>query len=538
MAKRDYYEVLGVARGVSDGDLKKAYRKLAMEHHPDRNPGDTAAEEAFKEISEAYAVLSDGEKRAQYDRFGHQAPGGGFHGQGMDFGDLGGFTDLFENLFGDAFGGSGGGRRRRAGRGQRGADLRYNLEIDLEQVLTGFEQTLDIPKMRGCEPCSGSGAAEGTRPQPCGRCGGSGQMMFQQGFFRVNRPCEMCSGAGEVVSDPCTSCRGTGRVEGEQTLEIKVPAGVDDGARLRLSGEGEAGLAGGPAGDLYVVMHLRKHELFERDATDLHCEVPITFAQAALGAEIDVPTLEGRVKMQVPEGTQSGKMLRLRGKGLPPLQPRGDRASLERLRGDLYVRIFVEVPTKLSERQREILEEFARETGTEVSPASKGFVDKLREASSTRTHLINCRPSQPREVGARPGLRSKAVRARARSRNAGSRQSGIGSRRPRLALARRSGGTLGEDATRHLAHTSCDRASVRRGKPTCPTCWLDSFDCRRVSSRSLRLQRSPPPAPRARGYSAMRARRSAMPSRRRCRPSLRSPPLRKSASSASSATTH
>ncbi len=379
MARRDYYQVLGVERGANDSELKKNYRKLALDNHPDRNPGDAAAEERFKEISEAYAVLSDANKRAHYDRFGHAAPGGMDGGSGADFGDLGGFTDLFNDLFGDAFGGAGGGRRRRSGRGQRGADLRYNLELSLHEVLSGVEKTLRIPKMRSCSTCSGSGLRPGHRPETCGRCHGAGQMVFQQGFFRVNRPCDQCGGTGEMVKDPCVDCRGVGRVEGQQSLEVTIPAGVDDGARLRLSREGEAGIAGGPPGDLYVVISVKPHPLFERDGTDLHCEVPIAFPQAALGDEIDVPTLEGKVKMRVPEGTQSGKLLRLRGKGLVPLQPRADRSQLERLRGDLFVRIFVEVPTKLSPRQRELLEEFAEETGTEVSPAAKGFMDKLRD---------------------------------------------------------------------------------------------------------------------------------------------------------------
>ena len=379
MSKRDYYEVLGCSRDAGAADLKKAYRKLAMESHPDRNPNDRAAEERFKEISEAYAVLSDEEKRAQYDRFGHAAsgPGAGPGGFSADFGDLGGFQDLFESLFGDSFGGGGGGRRR--GRGQRGADLRYNLDMSLQEVLSGLTKSLKLPKMRPCGTCSGSGLQAGHRPETCGRCHGSGQMAFQQGFFRVNRPCDQCQGMGEIVRHPCNECRGIGRVEGQQTLDVTIPAGVDEGARLRLSGEGEAGIAGGPPGDLYVVISIQPHSLFERDNNDLHCEVPISFVQATLGDEIDVPTLEGKVKMRVPEGTQSGKLLRLKSKGLPPLQPRADRSQLERMRGDLYVRIFVEVPTKLSERQRELLEEFAAESGTEVSPAAKGFMDKLRD---------------------------------------------------------------------------------------------------------------------------------------------------------------
>lgn len=377
MSKRDYYEVLGVDRGVGEGELKKAYRKLALECHPDRNPDDPAAEERFKQISEAYAVLSDPDKRARYDRYGHQGVGMGGAGP-ADFGDLGGFTDLFNDLFGDIFGGGGGFGRSR-GRGQRGADLRYNLEIDLHDVLAGSEASIKIPKMRPCETCSGSGSREGRPPKTCERCRGIGQIAFQQGFFRVNRPCDVCGGAGEIVTDPCTDCRGSGRVEGQQTITVRVPAGIDHGARLRLVGEGEAGIAGGGPGDLYVVVSVRPHPLFERDGRDLHCEVPVPFVVAALGGEIEAPSLEGRVTVRVPEGTQSGKTLRLRGKGLPPLQPRLEPEQRERMRGDIFVRIFVEVPTRLTERQRELLEEFADETGAEVSPHTKGFMDKLRD---------------------------------------------------------------------------------------------------------------------------------------------------------------
>ncbi|MEE8581633.1 MAG: molecular chaperone DnaJ [Myxococcota bacterium] len=377
MAERDYYEVLGVPRNASEAGLKKAYRKLALEFHPDRNPGNPEAEETFKTVSEAYAVLSDAEKRAAYDRFGFpglRGPGGA---GAPDFGDIGGFTDLFNDLFGDVFG-SGRSRGRR-GRGQRGADLRYNLDVELKDILSGTEATIRIPKMRPCSECGGSGARPGTGPETCDRCHGSGQMIFQQGFFRVARPCDGCGGEGQVIRHRCGKCRGAGRVEGQQTIQVKVPAGVEDGARLRLTGEGEAGIAGGPPGDLYVVISVLAHPLFERDGTDLHCEVPLSFVQAALGSEIEVPTLEGRVKMQIPEGTQSGKLLRLRGKGLPPLRPRSDPAQLARLRGDLYVRIFVEVPTKLNDRQRQLLGEFAAESGTELSPASKSFMEKLRD---------------------------------------------------------------------------------------------------------------------------------------------------------------
>jgi len=370
LAKRDYYEILGVSRDADADALKKAYRALAMRDHPDRNPDDPEAEGRFKEASEAYAVLSDAQKRGAYDRFGHAGVGGGAQGGGFtDFGDLGNFTDLFDDLFGDLFGGRRGARRR--GRGQRGADLRYNLSLDLGEVLEGFESTIKIPKMRPCNTCEGSGVEPGSSPETCDSCRGSGQMVLQQGFFRVSRPCDVCAGSGEIVRNRCTDCRGQGRLEGQQTISIRIPAGVDDGTRLRLAGEGEAGISGGPPGDLYVVVSLRAHELFERDGPDVHCRVPITMAQAALGAEIEVPTLDGVVKVRVPDGTQSGVVMRLRGKGVPTLRSPS--------RGDQLLHIFVETPTKLTDEQREILERFAEVSGTSVSPANKTFLDKLRE---------------------------------------------------------------------------------------------------------------------------------------------------------------
>jgi molecular chaperone DnaJ len=371
LAKRDYYEILGVPRDADSDALKKAYRRLAMRDHPDRNPDDPGAEERFKEASEAYAILSDADKRRSYDRFGHAGVGAGAGGAPFqDFGDLGNFTDLFEDLFGDLFGGRRGGGRRR-GRGQRGADLRYNLEIELSDVLNGLESQIAIPKMRPCKTCEGSGARPGTSPEVCSGCRGSGQVVLQQGFFRVSRPCDVCAGTGEVVRERCADCRGQGRIEGQQTIKVRIPAGVDEGTRLRLSGEGEAGISGGPPGDLYVVVSVRSHELFQREGPDVHCQVPITMVQAALGAEIDVPTLEGRVKIVVPEGTQSGKVMRLRGKGVPTL-----RSST---RGDQLLHLFVETPTRLTRSQREILERFATETDVAVSPANKTFLDKLRE---------------------------------------------------------------------------------------------------------------------------------------------------------------
>lgn len=373
MSKRDYYEVLGVSRDASEAELKKSYRKLALQHHPDRNPDDPEAEERFKEASEAYAVLSDGEKRRAYDRFGFAGVGaaaaGGPGQGGFDFGDLGNFTDLFNDLFGDFLGGRPGARRR--GRAQRGADLRYNFEIELNDVLNGLETTVKIPKMRTCKSCSGSGAPEGTRPERCRHCSGTGQVVMQQGFFRVSRPCDVCGGDGQILANPCPDCRGSGRTEGQEKIKVRIPAGIEDGMRLRLAGEGEAGIAGGPPGDLYVVISIKPHPFFERDGADIQCEVPVPFVKATLGGEVEVPTLDGKVTMRIPEGTQTGKLLRLRGKGLPGL--RGSH------RGDEIVRIFVEVPSKLSPRQRELLEQFAAESGTEVSPVAKGFMDKLRD---------------------------------------------------------------------------------------------------------------------------------------------------------------
>jgi molecular chaperone DnaJ len=368
LAKRDYYEVLSVPRDVDGNELKTAYRRLALQYHPDRNPGDAAAEDRFKEASEAYAVLSDPDKRRSYDRFGFEGVGAGAGGF-PDFGDLGGFGDVFGDLFGDLFGGRT--TRRRPGRGQRGADLRYNLEVELGDVVDGTETQIKIPKMRPCATCHSSGARPGTSAETCPRCRGTGQVVLQQGFFRLSRPCDACGGQGEIVRERCADCRGSGRTEGMQTIKVRVPAGVDDGTRLRLTGEGEAGIAGGPPGDLYVVISVKRHPLFERDGRDLHCEVPISFVQAALGDEIEVPTLDGKVMLRVPEGTQSGKVMRLRGKGLPSIRSAAP--------GDQLLHIFVEVPTKLNKRQRELLEAFAAEMGTNISPAQRGFLDKLRD---------------------------------------------------------------------------------------------------------------------------------------------------------------
>jgi len=368
LARRDYYEVLGVSRDVSAAELKTAYRAKAMADHPDRNPDDAAAEERFKETSEAYAVLSDPEKRSAYDRFGFSGVGGGPGGGFQDFGDLGNFSDLFSDLFGDIFGGGGRGGR---GRGQRGADLRYNLEIELGEVVEGIQSQIKIPKMRPCATCAGSGAEAGTHPETCARCQGSGQVILQQGFFRISRPCDECGGAGEVIQHRCSDCRGAGRIETEQTISVTVPPGVDEGTRLRLNGEGQAGISGGPPGDLYVVISVKADDRFEREGANLHHAAPISFPQAALGTEIDVETLDGKAKLTIPAGTQSGKVLRMRGKGVPTL-----RSSS---RGDQLVHVYVEVPTRLNQRQRELLGEFAEESGGLAAPASRGFLDKLRD---------------------------------------------------------------------------------------------------------------------------------------------------------------
>lgn len=365
-SKADYYELLGVSRDIGAEELKKAYRKAALRYHPDRNPGDKAAEEKFKELSEAYQVLSDPEKRSQYDRFGHAAfeQGAGGFGGGFDFSTN--FEDIFGDIFGDFFGGGG-----RAGRQARGQDLAYSLEVSFEEAAFGTEKTVSIPRRVTCATCQGTGAEPGTRPQTCGTCRGSGQMRFQQGFFTVARTCNRCDGQGSVVTDPCTECQGAGAVRKTSNLQIKIPGGVDSGSRLKLRGEGEAGPVGGIAGDLYVTIQVGEHPLFERQNNEVICELPISFPQAALGADIEAPTLEGKIKMKVPAGTQSGSIFRLRGKGIVDLRGRG--------RGDQLVRIVVETPTDLGAKQKELLEEFARLNGGEVHPISKGFFDKVKE---------------------------------------------------------------------------------------------------------------------------------------------------------------
>ncbi len=365
-AKRDPYEVLGVGREASQEDIKKAYRKLALKYHPDRNPGDKPAEERFKEASGAYQIVGDPERRAQFDRFGHAAfdQQSGFGG--FDF--SAGFEDLFSDIFGDFFGG---GRGRSRGRSRRGEDLRYDLEIQFEEAAFGCEKKVSVPRWKSCEPCGGRGAKSGTAPRTCPSCRGSGQMRFQQGFFSIAKTCTQCGGEGSIIADPCETCGGAGRVRVTQNLNLKIPPGVDNGSRLKLRGEGEAGLAGGPSGDLYVVMSVAEHPLFARQGKDIVCELPVSFTQLALGAEIEVPTLEDNAKLKIPAGTQSGAIFRLKGKGIADLQGYG--------RGDELVRVHIDVPRRLSARQRELLEEYARNGGEEVSPVNKGFLDRVRE---------------------------------------------------------------------------------------------------------------------------------------------------------------
>lgn len=365
MSKRDYYEVLGVTRSATEVEIKRAYRKLAVEHHPDKNPDNPHAEEKFKEAAEAYSVLSDAQKRAAYDRFGH----GGAGGQGFGF-DPQGFSnieDIFDLFgFGDMFGGRTGARSRTSA--QRGADLRYDLEISLEEAATGKEQKLQIPRLEKCEVCEGKGTEEGTKPETCVTCGGSGQTRYQQGFFSVMRTCPNCSGKGQIIKNPCKNCHGAGRIEKEKTIEIKIPAGVETGSRLRVNGEGEAGLNGGPTGDLYVVLHVAEHEMFERQGANLYASVPVSFAQAALGAEIQVKTLDGEQPLKVPAGTQTGTVFRIKEQGMPILGGRG--------KGDMFVAVTLVTPKNLTKEQRKLLEQLAEIEDTEFQDES--FMDKVR----------------------------------------------------------------------------------------------------------------------------------------------------------------
>jgi molecular chaperone DnaJ len=362
--KRDYYDVLGVAQGASAEDIKKAFRKLAHAHHPDKNPGDKAAEDRFKEIGEAYAVLGDAGKREAYDRFGTA----GLSGSREGFGDFdGGFGSIFDDILEGFFGGRAGSSARGV---HRGADLRYNLEIKFEEAVTGTEKEIVVPRLETCATCRGTGAKAGTQAAPCKTCRGSGQVRFSQGFLTVSQTCNRCRGEGRVVEHPCTACRGLGQTRTERTLTVKVPGGVETGTRLKLSGEGEAGVRGGPPGDLYVVIGVREHPLFTRQGDDIYCEVPVSFTQAALGAQIDIPTILDRAAVKIPPGSQTGTEFRLRGKGFPNIRGYGH--------GDLLVRIFVEIPAHLTTKQRELLEEFAHLENGEGTPLVQGFWDKVK----------------------------------------------------------------------------------------------------------------------------------------------------------------
>jgi len=376
VSKRDYYEVLGVSRTATDQEIKSSYRKLALQFHPDRNPGDKTAEEKFKEAAEAYAVLADSDKRHMYDRFGHAGLGGAATG-GFDPTVFTGFEDILGGLgdifgFGDVFGG-----RRRPGGAQRGADLRYDLEISFEEAATGTETTIQIPRHEACETCSGSGAAPGSKPTACPQCHGRGQLRYQQGFFTVARTCGQCRGTGSVIAKPCATCKGTGHVPKERKLTVKIPAGIATGQRMRISGEGEAGAAGGPTGDLYVVVHVQDHPFWQRDGNDLYCEIPVNFPTLAIGGEITIPTLDGDETFKIPEGTQTGSAFRLRGRGMPDVGGRG--------RGDLVVTVKVITPKKLTKDQKKLLEQLQGllpKEKFEPTPADsedKGLFDRVKD---------------------------------------------------------------------------------------------------------------------------------------------------------------
>ncbi len=371
MSKRDYYEVLVVSKSATGDEIKKSYRRLAMKHHPDRNAGDESAEAKFKEAKEAYEVLSDSEKRATYDQFGHEGLSRGQGGQG-GFGAEG-YGDIFGDIFGDAFGDILGGGRRRGRQVFRGADLGYELRLDLEDAVSGDSVTIDVPTQVACEPCSGSGAKEGSEPVTCTTCNGAGQVRMQRGHFSVQQACPACKGVGTVISDPCPDCHGRGRVRKTKTLSVKVPAGVDDGDRIRLSGEGEAGRNGGPAGDLYVEIRTNPHKIFTRDGPDLACEVPVSIAIATLGGDVELPTLNGNVSLKVPAGTQSGKIFRLRGKGVITVRdPR---------QGDMFAKVAVETPVHLTAEQKELLEKLddsIRAGGEKHSPRAGGWLDTVK----------------------------------------------------------------------------------------------------------------------------------------------------------------
>ncbi len=373
MAKPDFYEILGVARNASEPELKKAYRRLAMKHHPDRNPGDKPSEEKFKEAKEAYEVLTDPRKRAAYDQFGHAGvdAGAAAGAGGAGFGANASFSDVFGEVFGDIFGGA---RQGGGSRAHRGADLRYNLELSLEDAVRGSTVKIRVPTHVACKTCGGSGAKKGTSPTTCSTCGGHGQVRMQQGFFSLQQTCPRCRGSGTVITDPCPTCHGEGRAEEQKTLSVKIPAGVDNGDRIRLAGEGEAGQMGGPSGDLYVQISVLDHALFVRDGSDLYCEVPIDLTTAALGGELDVPTLDGRVKLKIPSETQTGKVFRMRGKGVQSV--RGGQI------GDLLCKVAVETPVNLTAKQKELLREFdqsLKNTGGKHSPRTTTWLDGVKK---------------------------------------------------------------------------------------------------------------------------------------------------------------
>ena len=374
MSKRDFYEVLGVSKTASDEELKKAYRKLAMKYHPDRNQGEQAkeAEEKFKEVKEAYEMLSDSQKRAAYDQYGHAGVDPN-SGMGSGFGGGGGFAEAFGDIFGDMFGGGRAGGARGGRQVYRGNDLSYSMEITLEEAAKGKDAQIRIPSWDSCDTCHGSGAKPGTSPKTCTTCGGQGSVQMRQGFFSVQQTCPHCRGTGKIIPEPCTSCSGQGRIKRQKTLEVKIPAGIDDGMRIRSSGNGEPGMNGGPPGDLYIEIRIKEHDIFEREGDDLHCQVPVSFITAALGGEIEVPTLQGKAAIDIPEGTQAGKQFRLRGKGI-----KGVRSSYP---GDLYCHIVVETPVKLTEYQRKLLrelEESLKKGGGKHSPNGESWTDKLK----------------------------------------------------------------------------------------------------------------------------------------------------------------
>ena len=372
MAKRDYYEVLGVQKSSSEQEIKKAYRRLAMKYHPDRNPDDANAEKRFKEASEAAEVLLDQEKRQSYDQFGHAAVDGSSGAGGFGgFGGSGSFSSVFEDVFGDIFGGSSGANQR--GGPARGSDLRYVLTLDLEEAVRGCNPNIKIPTLVQCDECKGSGAKKGTSPIDCVQCGGLGQVSARQGIFSIQQTCPRCRGQGKIINDPCRSCRGQGRVEEQKTLSVKIPPGVDSGDRIRLSGQGEAGTNGGSAGDLYVQVEVRAHNIFERQAENLYCDVPLNFVTAALGGELEVPTLNGRVTLKIPAETQTGRQFRLRGKGVNVSQVRSGGI------GDLYCRVIIETPVSLTDKQKDLLREFAREGSEKQRPHESGWFNKVKK---------------------------------------------------------------------------------------------------------------------------------------------------------------